>query len=140
MVRPTAWAARPSPRPVKPMASVVVALTLTRVQRQGQQLRPAARASPGRCGFTLGRSQIRVTSTLTSRPPRARQPLDCVDQEAVSEDAPFHWGSVWRKWSPMSPVAHGPKNGVGQGVQARVGVGMADQGLVMAISIAAQPD
>ena len=49
----TAWAAMPSPRPVKPSRSVVVALTEMRPARP-PAARPAARSSPGACGAIFG--------------------------------------------------------------------------------------
>ena len=66
-----AWAAIPSPRPVKPKPSVVVAFTLIRFGSTPAMLaRWATMAS--RCGPTLGRSQIMVMSKCVSVPPRAR--------------------------------------------------------------------
>src|SRR5262249_9630768 len=61
----TAWAAIPSPRPVKPSPSVVVALMLT---RSGSSVAKAATRAimAERCGPMRGRSQISVTSRCLS--------------------------------------------------------------------------
>jgi hypothetical protein len=67
----TAKAAIPSPRPVKPMRSVVVALTLT---RSGGQPRSAARISrmAGYRAASRGRWATRVRSALWTESPRLR--------------------------------------------------------------------
>src|SRR5437870_8729275 len=69
--RATAWAARPSPRPVKPSSSVVVARTVTR--SMSTPIAPASRAPIAtRTSEILGRSPIRTQSALTSSKPSAR--------------------------------------------------------------------
>ena len=71
----------PSPRPVKPSRSVVVALTLTRSGVDAERSRRCAARIAARCGPIFGASQIRVTSTWASAPPRARDALRGVAQE-----------------------------------------------------------
>ena len=104
----TACAAIPSPRPVKPSCSVVVALTLTR--SAGRPSSPATRATiAARCGPILGCSQIRVTSTCSMRPPAAAtRSRACVRK--IAESAPAQRASVGGKWLPMSPAPSVPSS------------------------------
>ncbi len=70
--------------------------------------------------------------------PACGHPLDRMDQELVRGGAlPFRIGR--REMIADVAVAQRPQNGVGQGVQTRVGVRMADQRLVMRDFHAAQP-
>src|SRR6185503_19107702 len=62
----TAWAARPSPRPVKPSLSVVVARTLTSPPPSASESR--RRISP-RCAAMRGSSPTSTQSALTSVQP-----------------------------------------------------------------------
>jgi hypothetical protein len=66
----TAWAAMPSPRPVKPRRSVVVAFTLT---ERSSTCKSAAtfRRTASRYGPNFGASQISVASRWSMIPPRA---------------------------------------------------------------------
>src|SRR5207302_546768 len=67
----TAWAARPSPRPVKPRPSVVVARTLT--LPSSRPIAPARRAAiASRTSAILGRSPISTQSAFTSSKPAVR--------------------------------------------------------------------
>ena len=81
----------PSPRPVKPSFSVVVAFT---EMREPSTPRMAANRADiaAACGAILGRSQIKVTSALASRPPRSAIRLAAwVRKRALS--ASFHAAS-----------------------------------------------
>jgi hypothetical protein len=87
----------------------------------------------------LGRSQISVTSTLTMTPPLGADQIGGVDQELVGRRAlPLRIGR--REVVADIAFTDRAQHGVGQGVQAGVGVGVADQGLVMGDLDAAQPD
>src|SRR6516162_5830187 len=100
-------AAMPSPRPVKPIFSLVVAFRPTLSTG-----RPAIRAMRvrmrSRCGPMRGASHTTVTSRCAMRPPRA-----CTRSTAKarkrSEATPRHWGSLGGKWTPMSPSASAPR-------------------------------
>ncbi len=61
-----------------------------------------------RCGLIFGRSQISVTSTLMIRPPFA-ETSEAACSRNRSLEAPFHFGSVGGKWSPMSPSPMAPR-------------------------------
>ena len=80
-------AAMPSPRPMNPMPSLVVALTLT-------SSRPIASASPSRsailaaAGSMRGRSQITVASTLTTRQP-ASAAIEVTSESSAMLSAPL---------------------------------------------------
>src|SRR5690606_28566940 len=69
--RHTACAAMPSPRPVKPSVSVVVALTLITSSPTPSAAAMAARIA-ATCGPTRGCSQTMVMSALPSCQPRSR--------------------------------------------------------------------
>ena len=121
-----AWAAMPSPRPVKPRRSVVVAFTLT---RSGSiPSKSASRAvMAGRWGPIFGRSQMRVTSTLTMRPPRVCHQIAGMggEERGVRAAPPGIRGR-----EVFADIAGGerPQDRVHQGVQSHVGVRMAGEG------------
>src|SRR5690606_4659430 len=104
--RHTAMAAMPSPRPVKPSFSLVVALTLT---RPASTCRSAARVSliARAWGPIFGRSQMTVMSALARlQPSRAASSRQWRRKARLS--ASFHCGSVGGKCWPMSPRASAP--------------------------------
>ena len=70
----------PSPRPVKPSRSVVVAFTEIRSIATPSNSASRARIA-GACGVIFGRSQIIVTSALASSPAARRDPLRRMAQE-----------------------------------------------------------
>src|SRR5215472_6468764 len=99
--------AMPSSRPVKPSFSLVVAFTATREMLTPDI--PAMRARIwSRSGPIFGRSQIRVTSRLAIRPPRAVTRSTAYFRN-WSEEAPFHFMSLGGKCEPMSPSASAPR-------------------------------
>ncbi len=79
-----------------------------------------------RCGAILGASHRIVTSTLEMAPPRART-RRAASARNRCEAAPRQRGSVWRKVLADVAVADGAEQGVGERMQADVGVGMALQ-------------
>ena len=135
----TAWAAMPSRRPVKPSSSVVVALTLTRGDGDAQQFGDACPHRLRGAAPTFGRSQIRVTSTLTMRPPAAAT-SPAAWRRNSSEGAPRQRGSDGRKVAADVALADRSQQRVGQRVQADVGIGMAEQAVVVRDGDAAQHD
>src|SRR5438874_2124395 len=104
--RATACAARPSPRPVKPRPSVVVARTATSF---GSTSRAAARRRriSSRCGARRGSSPTRTTSAFASCQPSFRiRAQACVSRS--SESAPASAGSAEGKSAPMSSSPAAP--------------------------------
>src|SRR6185437_4269365 len=97
----TAWTAIPSPRPVNPSPSVVVALMLTWLM-----LNPAISAMrsriAGRCGPILGASAAIVQSTWSIIAP-ARRKSSTAWARKIEEFAPLQRASDGGKCSPMSP-------------------------------------
>src|SRR5205814_7413959 len=91
----TAWAASPSPRPVKPRPSVVVAFTLT-----WSTLKPAISAIRARIavrwGPIFGSSAMIVQSTWSMVPPCERTSSTAWARNKA-EAAPFQRGSVGGK-------------------------------------------
>src|SRR5690606_6484783 len=104
--RHTACAAMPSPRPVKPSFSLVVALTLTASTSTPVSLAISARIASA-CGPTLGRSQTTVMSALPSLQPRSRS-RSLQWRTKLRLSAPFQRGSEGGKCRPMSPSASAP--------------------------------
>ena len=102
-----AVAAMPSSRPVKPSRSLVVAFTATREMSRPEISAIRARMV-SRSGPIFGRSQIKVTSRLAMRPPRAVTRSTAYFRKR-SEDAPFHCGSLGGKCEPISPSASAPR-------------------------------
>ena len=98
----------PSPRPMKPSLSLVVALTPTRpasipaisaiARAHRVAMRRRSSAPRRRC----------VTSRWTMRPPRAATRRTASARNR-SEEAPFHCGSDGGKCSPISPSAIAPR-------------------------------
>ena len=120
-----AKAAMPSPRPVKPIFSLVVALTATR--DTGSPAISAMRARmASRCGPMRGASHTMVMSRCDIRPPRART-SSTANARNRSEEAPRHCGSLGGKWTPISPSEMAPEKRVDQGVKHHVRVGMSRQ-------------
>ncbi len=121
----TACAAIPSPRPVKPSFSVVVALTLT---RSGAMPRIAAIRSiiATRCGPIFGRSQMIVTSTAATAPRASPHQFGGVAQELVGRRAaPARIAR--REVHADIAGADRTEHRVGQGVKADIGIGMTDE-------------
>src|SRR5690606_12319733 len=103
----TACAAMPSPRPVKPSFSLVVALTLiaSRSTPQASAMRWRICAA---CGPTLGRWQTMVMSALPSfQPQPATRPTQWRSSTRLS--APRQRSSLGGKCTPMSPSASAPR-------------------------------
>ncbi len=103
----TARAAMPSPRPMKPSFSLVVALMLT---RSTDSPRAAAIFThmAGKWGRSFGASASRVASTLRmvaffSLARRA----DSAKKRVLATF--FHFGSVLGKWAPISPAPRAPR-------------------------------
>ena len=114
-------------RPVNPSSSVVVALTLTRAG-DAEQLGDAV----AHCLAVLpifGRSQIGVTSTLTTPPPACPPaPLRAAGTARTARRAS---AGRWARSGCRCRRADRAEERVGQRVQAHVRVGMAEQGLIM---------
>ena len=92
-----------------------------------------------RCGPIFGRSQISVTSTCAMTPPLARDQFGGMAQEPVGRGAaPLRIAR--RKMHADIAGADRAEHGVGQRVQAGIGVGMADQAMVVRHLDAAEPD
>src|SRR4249919_592590 len=101
-----ACAAIPSPRPVKPSFSLVVALTLTASRSIPRSAASRSRIA-GACGPTLGRSQTTVMSALPTRQPRS--PINSLHRRRKARlSAPFHRASLGGKCWPISPNASAP--------------------------------
>ena len=101
-----AMATIPSPRPVKPSCSLVVALMATRLVEM-PQTPPMAAFMASTCGPTRGASQTMVMSRLTIRPRRSpTRPAACLKK--IEEAAPFHCGSEGGKCLPISPSPNAP--------------------------------
>ena len=133
-----ASAAIPSCRPVKPSRSDVVAFTATRSSGRSMISAIFARMA-SRCGPTLGRSQIKVASIWATRPPRAATRSDGVAQEQVGRGAaPLRIAR--REMRADVAVGDGAEHGVGDRMQQHVGVGMADQPVIVRHLHAAEPD
>src|SRR5690606_37508955 len=106
--RATAWAAIPSPRPVKPSFSLVVALTLTASRSTSQVSAMRWRISAA-CGPTLGRSQTMVMSALPSFQPHSpTRPTQWRSRPRLA--APRQRSSLGGKCTPMSPSASAPSS------------------------------
>ena len=118
----------PSPRPVKPSRSEVVALTLIRSASMPAIAASAARIAAA-CGPIFGASQTSVQSRWVTAKPRAAARSTALRRK-ISDAAPFH-GRV-RGREPLADVAFGQRaeDRVGQRVHADVGVGMADEAAV----------
>ena len=103
----TAWAAMPSPRPVKPSRSVVVALMLTSAERQPQQRRDPR---PHRVPMRADPRRLADDGEVDMRDPAAglRRPGRAHARRSSDEAAPRHCGSDGGKWSPMSPAPSAP--------------------------------
>src|SRR4029077_6725932 len=101
-----AIATMPSPRPVKPSFSLVVALMATRLAAIPAIAAMRSRMA-SRCGETRGASQTTVTSRLAITPPRARTRSQAKARKR-SEEAPFHCESLGGKCWPISPSANAP--------------------------------
>src|ERR1700731_3144103 len=120
-----AVAAMPSSRPVKPSRSLVVAFTATR-----EMLTPlisAIRARMvSRSGPIFGRSQISVTSRLAMRPPRAVTRSTAYFRNR-SDEAPFEGRTAGGKMRADIAVRQRAQDGIDQGMQADVAVGMGEK-------------
>ena len=112
-----AWAAMPSRRPVKPRPSVVVALTLTRSMSIYRISAIRARMA-SRCGPTLGRSQMMVTSHMIDDAAfGAHQTGGMVQEFPRRRAAPaFIRG---REMLADIAFADAAQQGIGEGMQAR---------------------
>src|SRR5690606_34715394 len=104
----TAWAAMPSPRPVKPRRSLVVALTLTAPTPTSRSAATWVRIA-SRCGASLGASQTTTLSTLETRQPCWRSSASTW-RSIIRLSAPAQRGSPGGKWWPMSPSASAPSS------------------------------
>jgi len=87
--------ANPSPRPIHPIPSLVVALTLTGAPRAAES---ESRIS-SRCPLRRGCSPMTVASTLTGVPSRSSR----VRRRRSSESAPAHCSESGGKCVPISP-------------------------------------
>src|SRR6185437_6840129 len=103
----TAWAARPSCRPVNPSPSVVVALTLTRAMSRASISATRARMA-SRCGPIFGRSQMIVTSQWTIAPPLLRTRLAAWSRN-FHDGASRQRSSLGGKCTPISPAPIAPR-------------------------------
>ncbi|PAV67340.1 hypothetical protein WR25_01718 [Diploscapter pachys] len=112
----TACAAMPSPRPVKPSRSVVVALMLTR-SSDSPSSAPMRVRMASRCGPIFGASQISVRSTKSMRPPLSAIRVAACCRNCA-ESAPFHCGSLGGKCVPMSPAAIVPSSASPMNIEA----------------------
>ena len=94
-----AIAAMPSPRPVRPSPSVVVADTLTEAPDSASLSTFSASA---RRGATRGRFPITCTTTLPMTKPASLTSRN-VSRSSATPDAPAHSGREVPKFSPRSP-------------------------------------
>src|SRR6478735_364111 len=95
-----ATAATPSPRPVRPSPSVVVAETLTGAPTAAE----SAASDSARRGPRRGRLPITCTATFPISKPAARTRA-AVSVSSVAPEAPAHCGSDVPKFEPRSPKA-----------------------------------
>src|SRR2546428_1504688 len=103
----TAITATPSPRPIHPIPSLVLAFTDT--VDGGTSSAPASRSCiASMCGASLGRSQITVMSACTNSCP-ASSVLRYAWLSSWIESACFQRGSVSGNSRPMSPRAAAPR-------------------------------
>src|SRR5690625_1612070 len=98
MHRAVAMAAMPSPRPVRPSPSVVVADTVIEAFAAADSFRSAS----ARRGANFGRFPTICTATLPISKPAARTRAAASASNAAPE-APFHCGSPVPNWAPRSP-------------------------------------
>ena len=131
-------AAMPSPRPMKPRPSIVVALMPTRAASMPRMPATASRMAT-RCGPTFGASHRNVTSTLEMRPPSGGNARCGIGEEdARGGAAP---GRIARREVLADvAVADGAEQRVGEGMQPDVGVGVALEAMRVGDLHAAQPD
>ncbi len=122
-----ACAASPSLRPTNPSASVVVALTLTRVTGSSQSCATLSLMA-SRWGLILGCSQISVTSTCWSEPWFSLS-FSIANLRNLSLEAPFHFGSVGGKWSLNIAQTGRAQYGVCEGMQSSVCVWVTLEGV-----------
>ena len=121
-----AIAAMPSPRPVKPSFSLVVALTATRSIGDAGDRRRCARAwrrDAGRCAAPRRRS---VTSRWAMRPPRART-RSTAKARKRSERRAVPLRIARREMHADVAVGERAEDRVGQRMQHHVGIGMAGE-------------
>ena len=115
----------PSPRPVKPSFSLVVALTATRSSAMPAISAILARMA-SRCGPIFGASQTTVMSIWAMRPPRALHALDRKLKEPVG-GGPLPLWVAGREMRADVAVGERAEQRVGHRMQHDVGIGMAAQ-------------
>jgi hypothetical protein len=126
----------PSPRPVKPSFSVVVALTLTCAGVAPRSAASAARIA-STWGPMRGRSQMIVMSALARvQPCWSSSSAQWRRKRRLS--APRHCSSEGGKCVPMSPSASAPEDRVAQRVDGDVSIGMGDDAALEGNAHAAQ--
>ena len=121
----TAWQASPSPRPIAPSPSHVVALMLMRSDSHPRSSGDVAAHRARDDRRAAGASASSVRSALTTRQPRSRS-SDAQWRRNSRLSAPFHRGSLSGKCCPMSPRPMRPEQRIAQRVQQHVAVGMRD--------------
>ena len=117
-----ASAARPSPRPVRPRPSVVVALTETGAPTAAL----SAASASARRGPILGRLPTTCTATLPISKPAART-RRAVSASSAAPAAPAHCGSDGAEVAAEVAEARGRQQRVAGGVGRDVAVGVAGQ-------------
>lgn len=105
--RAEAWAAIPSPRPVNPRCSVVVALTLTQLSGIWRSAAMFERMA-GMCGAILGACAMIVTSMLAIWNPFWVSRLRTL-RRRIRESIPRNSLALSGKWYPMSRRAAAPR-------------------------------
>ena len=129
----------PSPRPVKPSFSLVVALTADAVDVNAGEARRCVARMASRCGPIRGASQTMVTSRWAMQPPRALNALDGECEEAVGRGAaPLRIAG--RKMRADVAVGERAEDRVGERMQRDVGVGMAGERVRVRDAHAAERD
>ena len=119
-----ASAAMPSPRPVKPRRSVVVAFTLTSTASQPRSAAMLARIA-GTCGASFGACATIVASTLPTRSPRSASATRGAAARGCRR--PVHRGSLSGKCAPDVAQRQRAEDRVADRVQQHVGVGVAGE-------------
>ena len=124
-----AWAAMPSPRPMKPSPSLVVALTATRSTAM-PQISAMRRRMASRCGPIFGASAMIDKVEMDDDAAARGDPPGGVRQEPIGGCAfPLRVGG--REMRADVAVGERAEDRVGQGVQPDVGVGVADEAAIM---------
>ena len=122
-----ASAATPSPRPVRPRPSVVVA----EIDTGAPMAPPRAASASARRGLSFGRLPMTWTEALPMRKPAARTRRAVSSSMAVPA-APAHSGSDVPKFEPEVAQAGRRQQGVAQRVGGGVAVGVALEPLRLA--------